>query len=172
MAKQLRSTVRMDKVKSVYTGHIFSVRANQELENGFFVALGAIEDNNRDVHEMRTPTAGDKLYVVANPAIVYDNTRLGSNQERYYFMEEGEVVRAYELGERDVLSVSELGIDGDAVEGEYLVAGEGLRLVPSATPATSGFSARVVRFETVGGTLSLNADQTPTRYVVMEVESN
>lgn len=173
MANQLRSTVRLDKVKSVYNSHIFSVRATQLLENGHFVKLGDLEAKNIEVHGMAVPKAKDKLVLIANPAIIYDNTsRMGADQERYYFMETGEVVRAYEIVENDVISVSKLGIDGTAVVGEYLVAGAGTKLVPSSSPATSGFCAKVVRFDKIGGALSINLTQTATEYVVMEVLAN
>ena len=173
MANQLRSTVRLDKVKSVYNGHIFSIRATQILENGFFVKLGDLEAKNIEVHGMAVPKAEDKLVLIANPAIIYDNTaRLGSDQERYFFMEKDEVVRGYEIVENDVISVSKLGIEGIAVVGEYLVAGVGTKLVPSAVPATNGFCAKVVRFDKIGGALSINLTQEATEYVVMEVLAN
>lgn len=173
MAQTLRSVVRLDKVKSVYTGNTFSIRTTQEMENGFVVKLGDIEANNRDVHGMAVPVANDKLVLIANPAIIYDNTRLGSDQEKFYYMEAGEVVRGYEIAPNDVFSVGELGIDGTAVVGEYLVAGAGVKLVPSATiPVGGGFVAKVLRTESVGGALALNLDHQPTNYVVMEVISN
>lgn len=170
---QARSTVRLDKVKSVYTGNTFSIRSTVELENGFFVKLGDVEEANIEVNGMTVPVAEDKLVLIANPAIIYDNTaRLGADQERFYFMEKGEVVRGYEINENDVLAVSKLGIEGTAVKGEYLVAGAGLKLVPSASPATKGFTAKVIRFDKIGGALSINLTQDPTEYVVMEVISN
>ena len=172
MAKQLRSVVRLDKVKSVYTGNNYSIRITQEMENGFVVKLGDIEANNRDVHEMVVPTAGDSIVLIANPAIIYDNARLGSDQEKYYYMEKDEVVRGYEIAPHDVFSVSELGIDGTAVVGEYVVSGDGVKLVPSDTPATEGFCAKVVRKEAVGDALALNVTHEPTNYVVLEVLSN
>lgn len=172
MAQTLRSVVRLDKVKAVYTGNTFSIRTTQEMENGFVVKLGDIEADNRDVHEMVVPQAEDKLVVIANPAIIYDNSRLGTDQEKYYYMQEGEVVRGYELAPNDVFSVGELGINGTAKVGEYLVAGNGVKLVPSDTPATKGFCAKVLRKEAVGGALALNLDHAPTNYVVMEVLSN
>ena len=172
MANQLRSTVKLSKIKSAFTGHVYSIRATQELENGFVVKLGDLEANNIEVHGMEVPAAGDSVVLIANPAIIYDNTnRLGSDQEKYYFMEANEVVRGYELSVNDVIGISKLGIDGDATEGEYLVTGAGLKLVPSATPAVTGFTAKVIRFDRVGGALSLNVTHEPTEYVMFEVLS-
>ena len=174
MAEKLRSTVKLAKVKSVYNYHIFSVRLTQEAENGFVVKLGDIEADNIEVSGMQVPATGDgKLVVIANPALVYDNLNPSTKGlENRYFMEAGEVVRAYELVENDILGVSTLGIEGVAVEGEYLVAGNGMKLVPSPTPITNGFCAKVIRFDQIGGALSLNVTQTPTKYVMMEILSN
>lgn len=175
MAEKLRSVVKMSKVKSVYNGHTFSVRTTQEMENGFFVKLGDIEANNIEVHGMTVPKTGDKgLVLIANPAIIYDNkARLGSDMERYYYMPSGEVVRGYEIVANDVFGISKLGIEGVPVVGEYLVAGNGVKLVPSATPPVGdAFYAKVIRFEKVGGALSINLTQDATEYVMLEVINN
>ena len=174
MAQTIRSVAKLAKVKAVYTHGTHSVRSTQELENGFFVKLGDVEADNIEVHGMTVPKTGDgDLKLVANPAIIYDNTaRLGADQERFYFMESGEVVRVYDIEATDILGITKEGIEGEAVEGEYLVAGNGLKLAPSATPITDGFCAKVVRFEKVGGAFAINLTQTPAEYVMMEVISN
>ena len=175
MAEKLRSVVKMSKVKSIYNGHTFSVRTTQEMENGFFVKLGDIEKDNIEVHGMKVPATGDKgLVLIANPAIIYDNTaRLGSDKERFYFMENGETVLGYEIVENDVFGISKLGIDGVPVEGEYLVAGNGVKLVPTNTPPVDdAFYAKVIRFEKVGGALSINLEHEATEYVMLEVIQN
>lgn len=172
MAKQIRSIVRLDDVKSVYTGKNFSVRLPKEVENGHVIKLGDIEANNRDVHAGVAPIAEDKVVLIAEVPIVYDNNTLGSGQEKYFYMEKDEVVRAYELQENDIFSVTKEGIEGDAVVGEYLVSGAGTKLVPSATVPAKGFAAKVVREEPVGGKFSLNVTQKPSEYVVVEVVQN
>lgn len=169
MAKQIRSIVRLDDVKSVYTGKNFSVRLPQEVENGHVIKLGDIEANNRDVHAGVAPVAEDKVVLIAEVPIVYDSNTL---QEKYFYMEKDDVVRAYELQENDIFSVTKEGIEGDAVVGEYLVSGAGTKLVPSATVPAKGFAAKVVREEPVGGKFSLNVTQKPSEYVVVEVVQN
>lgn len=167
-----KSVVRLDNVKSVYTGHNFSVRATVELENGFVGALGDVEVNNRDVHALEAPGTGDSIVLIANPALIYDNARLGSGAENKYFMEAGECVRAYEIAKHDTFSVSQEGINGTAVVGQYVTADAGYKLTPAATKPATGFAAKVVRFDTVGGAFSLNTIQTPTVYAVLEVIQN
>lgn len=171
MAK--RSIVRLDDYRFP-NGDVFSVRAKVELENGFVGKLGEVEEGNRDVRALETPTAGDSLVLIANPALVYDNARLGSGDETNYFMEAGEVVRAYGLRPTMKFSVSEEGINGTAVEGEYIIAGAGHKLEASATipEGATGFVGKVIRKDVVGGALAVNVTQTPTTYVVIDTIQN
>ena len=173
MAKQVRSVVKIAKVKSVLAGHNFSIRATEDLENGFFVKLGDLEKANLDVHGMTKPAAGDgEVVLIANDAIIYDNARKGSDQERYYYIEEGKIARGYELAKHDVVGITKAGIEGNAVEGQYLKMGANYKLVPSATKPATGFAAKVVRFERVGGIASLNVESEAAEYVMFEVLAN
>lgn len=166
-----KSVVRLDDSRFP-NSDVFSVRGTEILENGFVGKLGAIEVGNRDVRALEVPAAGDELVLIANPAMIYDNARLGSATEDQYEMAAGEVVRAYGLRKTLTFGVSKEGINGTHVIGEYLVAGAGHKLVPSATLPATGFAALVVREDAAGGALSINAPQTPTIYVVLEVVQN
>jgi hypothetical protein len=166
-----KSVVRLDDSRFP-NGDVFSVRGTEILENGFVGKLGAIEAGNRDVRALEVPEALDELVLIANPAMIYDNARMGSANEDNYEMAAGDVVRAYGLRKTFTFGVSKEGINGTAVVGQYLIAGAGHKLVPSATLPASGFAAIVVREDIAGGALSVNALQTPTVYVVLEVVQN
>lgn len=166
-----KSVVRLDDSRFA-NGDVFSVRSEDVLENGFVGVLGDIEATNRDIRKLVTPKALDSLVLIANPAMIYDNARLGSGNENQYSTEANEAVRAYGLPKTFVFSVSREGINGSATVGQYLVAGAGHKLVPSATLPASGFAAKVVREEAVGGAISANSTQTPTIYTVLEVVQN
>jgi hypothetical protein len=167
----VKSVVRLDDSRFP-NADVFNVRGTVVLENGFVGKLGAIEAGNADIRALAVPAALDKLVLIANPAMIYDNARLGTGLENLYQMEIGEAVRAYGLRPTFVFGVSKEGINGTAVIGQYLVAGAGYKLVPSATLPASGFAAKVVRLDVVGGLASLNGAQVPTTYVVMEVVQN
>ncbi len=169
---QIRSIVRLDDVKSAYVGKNYSVRLPQEAENGHFLKLGDVEANNRDVHQGVVPVAEDVLVLIADVPIIYDNNKRGSQQEKFFYMEKDAVVRGYEIQPTDKISITREGIEGTPVIGEYLVAGAGQKLVPSATKPAKGFAAKVYGFEPVGGKYSLNFDLQPSEYVQMVVEQN
>lgn len=166
-----KSVVRLDDSRFP-NGDVFSVRGTVELENGFVGKLGEIEKGNPDVRGLEAPGSGDTVVLIANPAIIYDNSRLGSGLENQYSMEASEVVRAYGLRPTFVFSVSKEGINGTAVVGEYVTADAGYRLTPAGMKPANGFAAKVVRIEKIGGALSLNVTQQPTEYVVLEVVQN
>lgn len=180
-----KSKVRLDKLKSVYNdSSIHSVRSTNVLENGFVGHIGDIEAGNRDINALVTPsatTADQPIVLVANPALVYDNNRLGSGLESNYEMPAGEAVRAYEVTKNDVFSVSREGLvllGAAAVEDNYVVTGTGNKLVEiSATDFAAltekpAFVGKIAREDAVGGALAINVSQTPTTYVVIQVISN
>lgn len=169
MAKK-RAKVRLDDPRFA-NGDVYSVRIENEMENGFVGKLGEIEANNRDMRRLDTPAAGDSLVLLAHFPLIYDERRLAGLETNFY-MEAGDAVRAYGLRPTLVFAITREAINGVANVGEYLVAGAGHKLVPSATVPATGFAAKVVREEPVGGALSINVTNDPTIYVVLEVVQN
>lgn len=150
MAK--KSVIRIDDNLST----VFNVRITGEYENGFVGKLGDYEQANLDVRALEPATSTDSIVIVGNPAIVYDNARPLSGLETEYSMQSGEVVRAYkpEVGKK--ISISLEGFTGDVAAGN-LVAADGKKLKVVAQAPDSGTYFKVVKLESVGGALSLNA---------------
>lgn len=170
MAK--KSVVRLDDSRFP-NSDIYSVRSTVALENGFVGKLGAVEAANADIRALVAPAAGDgELVLIANPATIYDNARLGSAKEDQYEMEANEAVRAYGLRKTFIFAVSAEGFTTAPTVGQFVITAAGHKLAPSATAPTGGFSAKVLRKETKGGNLSANVAQAPTEYFVLEVVSN
>ena len=169
MAKK-RACVRLDDYRFPNTD-IFSVRINGEMENGFVGKLGDVEANNRDIRTLETPVAGDSLVLIANPALNYDESRLAGLETNYY-MEAGDAVRAYTPRPTMKFAITKEAINGTHTVGEYLVAGAGHKLVPSDTVPATGFAAKIIREEPVGGALAINVTHEPTVYVVLDVVQN
>ena len=166
MAK--RSVVRLDSVQAVYKGGTYSVKASADLENGFIGKLGAIDPLNLDVRTLGVGASGDTVVLVANPAVVKDNG-VGKGFENEYFMPEGEVVRAYQLREHDVVSISAEGFGIVPTAVGDIVAPSGYQLEKVASAPATGTALKVVKIEKVGGALSLNVTQSGTTYYVLEV---
>lgn len=167
MAK--RSVLRLDnKLQETYS---VRVPVGQEFENGFVAKLGDVEKANLDVRGVAAPASGDSVVIIGNSAIVYDNNRIGTGLESEYFMKADEVVRAYKPEVNKLISVSLEGFVTEPAEGDIVAAAGGYKLKTTATPPATGFKAKVVKLETVGGALAVNVTQTATTYVVLEVLS-
>lgn len=151
---------------------VFSVRSATKLQNGFVGKLGDIEEGNRDIRALAKTATGDSIVLVANPAMNKDNAHLGGNLESNYEMDAEEAVRAYGVKPTFVFSVTKEAIDGAATVGEFVVAGEGNKLVPSATADGTGFIGKVVRKDAVGGIHSVNFDNEATEYIVIDTIQN
>lgn len=177
----VKSVVRLDDSRFP-NGDVFNVRATVALQNGYVGKLGAVEAANRDIRALVAPISTDKIVLVANPAMIYDNGRLGSGLENQYEMEANEAVRAYGLRETYELGISREGITligAAAVAGNYVVVADGTHKLKEITAAAyaalatkPAFAGKIIREDAVGGALAVNVSQTPTTYVVFEVVSN
>ena len=166
-----RSVLRLDnKLQNTYS---VRVPANQTFENGFVAKLGDVEKANLDVRGVSGATKGDSVVIIGNPAIVYDNNRIGTGFENEYFMKAGEVVRAYKPEVNKLISISLEGFVTEPEEGDIVAAAAtaGFKFYFAATAPTTGSKAKVVKIETVGGALAVNATHSGTTYAVLEVLS-
>ena len=108
-------------------GHIYSViDTENELENGMIVKLGKLID--RENHEISDPADGDKVVLILDVIIPYDQSTTMAGYEVFYNFAKGKSVRAYNLIEHDRFSVIDYmvtSIAGDnkpAVKGNYIVS--------------------------------------------------
>lgn len=177
----INSVVRLDKVRSVYPGggHIYSVEAPETLQNGFVAKLTGLKTGEREIYQIAKPTTSDKLVLIANPAINYDESRMSLNSEQEYSMEVGEIVRAYDLAPQDIFSITKEGltlIGSDAVVGNYVVADPTtFKLKEVASVTDEKFVAKIVRIDKVGNPVAVGQAGTVGRvltYVVLEVVNN
>lgn len=173
------SVVRLDKLKAVQGGHIYSVLAPEALQNGFVAALKGLKTGEREIYEIEKAGTTKPVVLIANPAIIYDNARQGANSEQNYVIENGEIVRGYELQPRDIFSVTKEGLTllaTDAVVGNYVVGdGATFKLKEAAAVTTETFVGKIVRIDTVGTTVSTGQAGAVGRvltYVVIEVQKN
>ena len=123
MAKEMKSMVELTKIKSDKVGHIFSVRAENELQNGNCVKLGKVEVENPEIYKAEKAKEGDLVALVAHPWIVKDANTRGQDQEYYFSIDAGTPARAYELGLEDFFAVTAESL-ADGTDVETLTANE------------------------------------------------
>lgn len=105
------SYVRLDKIGA--NAHIESIVANEDLVNGQFVKLGALQPDGeaREVTPSGDKTA--KLVFHVSNGLVYGDRE----NELDYFLKAGKVGRGYVLVEGDIVSITLDGVEGEAVKG-------------------------------------------------------
>lgn len=126
-------------IKSVQTGHILSLKAIANTDNGSIVARGDWDSDTPDgqVFKAKAYAAGEKPYLVLTTPIGYNSDRKYYNDECYFYNATGEIMRAYELTEDDIFTVSEDAITGTPTVGKYVTVGsDGLYTPATSAPGT------------------------------------
>jgi len=142
------------------SGRCFDFVCDKDIENGSLVAMGDLVDGERNIYKAKIPTAGDEVFLVANPAWSYDDSRVVNQNEDKYINKADTPFRVYGLLaiNHDKFGVEDYGItvdDGSEVEvGDYVTvdgATTKIKDVGTTAPAaTYGFVGRVVEIEQYG----------------------
>lgn len=103
------------------------------LENGAIVEIGDFLDGEREARKAVAPTAATpvtKLALVANPEVIYDETKHHGLEE--YINEAGKTVRGYRFHSNDGFSLTAEGFSGVPEKGKYVTVGTTTKPVVSA----------------------------------------
>lgn len=120
------------------------------LENGAIVEIGDLLEGEREVRKATAPTASTavtKLALVANPEVIYDESRHHGLEE--YINEAGKTVRGYRLHSNDGFSLTAEGFSGVPEKGKYVTVGTTTKPVISAT-ATGTVIGKIADVWTLG----------------------
>lgn len=142
------------------SGRCFDFVADIDIENGSFVAMGDLVDGERNIYKAKIPTAGDEVFLVANPAWDYDDSRTVNQNEDNYINKAGTPFRVYGLLaiNHDKFGVEDYGITVTAgseiaVDDYVTVDGTTTKIKDAGTTApaaTNGFVGKVVEIEDYG----------------------
>lgn len=172
-----KMVVRLDKVKAVRSGHIYSVidEAN-ELQNGMVAKLDGLVEGERELQNIANPGTDSSLVLIANPEVNYEEYRTVENALGNYSIPAGTPARAYELGKTDIISISANGIDGTPTVGEFVIGQAGSKkLVAAETVTNETFVGKVIDKENIGTTTAVGMPGVigrETEFIVIEVVSN
>ena len=153
--------VRLDDVRSIYTGHIHSVVYKDDiLENGMIGVAGDLLPNERELKELKVPTGtSEPVVLIASPEIVYEQYKITDNALENFYIPVGEPARAYDLEYNDIFSVSEqmvkpLDEATGIVEGTHVTSANGSLLMTEIASPTGdeAFLAKVIQRESIGTT--------------------
>src|SRR5690625_1742253 len=142
--------VRLDKLQAVYAGNLESVDIEKDLDNGSHVVVGGLAGMGGEVVVGSAPAdvENEEVLLVATPELMYDE-RLDLED---FYNPVGVPARAYHYTIGDIVTITDDGIDGATVVGEYVVPQNGSeRLVASDERGTTRFAGLVIAKENLHG---------------------
>lgn len=146
-----KAIVNLDYLKSVYVGRIFNVMADSEIEQGSLVAIGDLVDGEREIYNAAavTDATAEKVALIASDEVNYDPRKAMwedfTNEANY-------PVKAYELKENDVFTISEDGFTGTPEVDKYLITSNNSLKGKIADNLNDGtaFAAKIIKLTTLG----------------------
>lgn len=151
--------VRLDSVKARKTGHLYSLIAGEEVQNGMVGIAGNLQEGEREVRSFDKPVAAklnsQRAVLVYQPEIIADESSRANANLKNFSIQAGTIFRAYELHVDDIFSVSDNAIDAlDAdkgpVVGNYVVMQDGSYVLKEVTGEDIAGHAFVGRIEDIG----------------------
>lgn len=127
-----------------YTGRIFDVIHNAELENGDIVALDGANADNEGCYDAKLPATadlGDTRYLIINQD-EFDPTGLKLDSE--FRVPAGEPAKAYRLETDDTVKIPARKITGTATTGQYLVPADGDKQLTAAADLIDGTKTALI----------------------------
>ena len=126
-------------LKSTISGHIYSLEAIADTDNGSIVSRG--EWIEPQVFKAKNYTAGEQPLFVLTPPLGYNSDRRTYQDEKYFYNATGERMRAYELCEGDIFTVSADAFTGSPEVGKYV---DSTYTVAEATTNIHGFVGEII----------------------------
>ena len=112
----MKAIINLDIVK--YPDVVTAKNGSDVLENGAFVALGALENTGRgrDTYAIGKLTEGCRLGYVADVALMYDETK----DERDFEVAANAITRVYRPKKGDAITIAEKHVNGTVSVGTLL----------------------------------------------------
>lgn len=107
-------------LKATGTGHIYSLKCHDNLDNGSIVCVGDWVE--AQVFNSKEFSAGERPIFVLTPPIGYNSDRKEYQDECYFYNAKDEIARGYELNDGDIFTVSEDAFEGDPEVGKFIDA--------------------------------------------------
>lgn len=132
------------------------INTSTDIENGSLVTKGDLLDSERDIYECAAPatdTLGSlPVYLVANPAWNYDDSRAINQNEEEYINTKGKAFRVYELKPNKRYRVSANMLTGTVKEGAFIGLADGSYkgTITEIAPSNSAFVGKILKVDPIG----------------------
>ena len=107
----------------VKSARYYDAEVVADVENGTIVAIGGLDEGEREVHKVTPVTEADVFVgIVSTPEVNYDQRGVGDVDLANFKNIAGDVIRVHVLHEGDVFSIANLDDTSDLACGANLVA--------------------------------------------------
>jgi hypothetical protein len=144
--------VNLDKLQASKIGNLETLQHTADVPNGSVAHVGALVAGQRDVFSVVVPTTATitntEVVLIASPEVLY----LPGKSLEDFTNVAGTNMRAYHLHAGDVFTISDDGIDGATVEGQYVIPQNNSLRLAAAADLSGGtkFAAKVIKKTTIG----------------------
>lgn len=152
----------------------YSFQYTADIENGALVAKGDLIEGERQIYAA-VLDAKEPAYLVANPALVYDDSTYAKRQEDAYINKAGKAFRVYELKANKKFAITSYSIVG----GESVKVGDELGVTAagklSNAVTDSALIVKVTAIDTYGFPYAVGSAgtvDTTVKMVTVEVVKN
>lgn len=149
---EMHGVCETSDITSVQVGHLYSLEAPEEIDNGSVCALGDYVKG--EVWKANIPQTTDKVILINTSVLIYEEYTKKCQEEARFFNAKGDIMRGYELKDTDkfALSVEAFADSADPAIGKYVVVdGTGFKLTTvDAEPSDYGFVGYIYDIATNG----------------------
>lgn len=150
MTAQNHVVAESSLIKAVTTGHILSLKAIADTDNGSIVCRGDWDSSTPagQVFKAKAYVAGSKPYLVLTTPVGYNTDKKYYTEEKWFYNAKNEIMRAYELNDDDIFTVSDNAItkasgNTEPKVGNYVTITDGL-YTETTTKPTSGIVLQII----------------------------
>jgi hypothetical protein len=146
--------VNLDKLQASKSGNLESLKHTADVPNGSVAHVGTLVAGERDLFNLVVPATATlqntEVVLIASPEVMY----LPGKSLEDFVNPTGIPMRAFHLHAGDVFTISDDGIDGATVEGQYVIPQNGSLKLAAAADLTGNtkFAAKVIKKSTIGYT--------------------
>jgi hypothetical protein len=146
--------VNLDKLQAKKNGNLESLQHTADVPQGTVAHVGSLVAGTRDVFNVVVPSTAsiltDEVVLIASPEYNY----LPGKSLEDFVNVTGLNMRAYHLHVGDTFTISDDGIDGTTVEGQFIIPQNASMKLKAAADLTGGtrFAAKVIKKTTIGFT--------------------
>jgi len=123
MARTGYMTVETTNIRTIDT--CFSFQYTEDIENGTIVGKGELVDGEDSIYLATSDFDEDNMYLVANPAWIYDVYTTADLAEEKYINKANKAFRVYKLKKDDIFKIGNVDTDTAFEVGQYLTYANG-----------------------------------------------